>query len=361
MQKENYYADTLAPTTAVLEMTYQCNHRCIFCSVPWENPKGNYSKLKELTPEEWMECIDGLIKNGVRVIALSGGEPLLKDGLEEIIKYAKSKKVRKALFDESKRFVGFNEKELSVSVITNGELINKRWVKLFKKYGCNVSVSLPGIDTFEELTGGTNYKNILSAIQALSDAGLNTIINICVTKKNLPELEKNISLGFSHGAKQLLLNRFLPGGRGLEYSELCLNKAEINLMLDIAEQVCVAANHFGSIGTELPKCIIEKEYKMIKTGTLCAGGINFFAIDPSGKVRPCNHSPERIGDFRELETAVKTDYWQKFKCKDFLPENCSQCVLSLQCDGGCREAAHIVGGKINSADPVFWKKYITEC
>lgn len=348
-----YFLNTIIPKTAVLEMTYNCNHKCVFCSVPWDSPRHTYEKLPELTPQEWMECIDGLVNCGIRNIAFSGGEPLLKSGLEEIIVYARSKRTKEAVFNETYHVVGFQEKELEISIITNGELINEHWITLFKKYHLIVNVSLPGIKTFKELSGGGDYQRPLSAIRKASDAGLDVVVSICVTKKNLPELFETISLGFLNGAKQLLLNRFLPGGRGLNYAELCLDKEEIIFMLDTAEQVCLEANTFGSVGTELPKCVIKKEYKMISVGTLCSGGVDFFAIDPSGKVRPCNHSPVRLGDFRNISSAIKTDYWQKFKCKDFLPEGCLGCILSMQCDGGCREAAHIVGGNFNSKDPLF--------
>lgn len=350
--------NTIIPKTAVLEMTYNCNHKCIFCSVPWDSPKQTYEKQPELTPKEWMECIDELVVCGIRNIAFSGGEPLLKFGLKEIIAYAKNKKVREAVFNEDNRVIEFQEKELEIYIITNGEFIDENWISLFKKYHIIVNVSLPGINTFKELTDGGNYKNALAAIRKLSDVGLDVVVSICVTKKNLDELFETISFGFLNGAKQLLLNRFLPGGRGLNYPKLCLNREEIIRMLDTAEQVCLEANIFGSIGTELPKCIINKEYKMLNVGTLCSGGIDFFAIDPSGEVRPCNHSPLRLGDFRNIRSAIETSYWQKFKCKDFLPKECLGCMLSLQCDGGCREAAHIVGGNINSTDPLFLEEEI---
>lgn len=337
-------------------MTYNCNHKCIFCSVPWASPRQTYEKQSELTPKEWMECIDELVDCGIRNIAFSGGEPLLKDGLEDIIHYASGKKIKEAVFGTNGEIVEYVDKGFDLSLITNGELIDAYWISVFKRYNFIINVSLPGINSFKELTGGGYYHSALNAIKHLSDAGVDVVVSICVTKKNLPELFETISLGFLNGAKQLLLNRFLPGGRGLDNIDLCLNEQEINDMLDTAEEVCFEANIHGSIGTELPKCIITKEYKMIRIGTMCSGGVKFFAIDPSGNVRPCNHSPVRLGDFRDILSAINTDYWQKFKCKNFLPKECFRCLLSLNCDGGCREAAHIMNGNINSQDPLFSTK-----
>lgn len=343
----------MIPKIAVLEMTYKCNHRCVFCSVPWHNPDGCYQELPELTTEKWKDCIDKITEGGVRNIAFSGGEPLLKEGLEQIIEYAAAKKVKEPVFDKTGQHFGYQKKDMGLSLITNGELIDGHWAKLFKKHNLTIDVSLPGISAFSELTGGSDYRKALEAIRRLSSAGLDVVVSICVTKKNLPELFETISLGFLNGAKQLLLNRFLPGGRGVDYTELCLDEEEIISMLDTAEEVCLEANTFGSVGTELPKCVIKNEYKMLNVGTLCSGGVDFFAVDPSGRVRPCNHSPVSLGNYKDIIFAIKTDYWQRFKCKDFLPKECAGCMMSLECDGGCREAAHITRGSIYAKDPVF--------
>lgn len=343
----------LIPKTSVFEMTYECNHRCLFCSVPWENPRGDYKKMPELSAGEWKDCVDEVIGCGVRSIAFSGGEPLLKEGFEDIISYAKGKNVKEPVFDTAGELTHYKQRSPDLYVITNGELVDDRWAGVFKEHGCSMVVSLPGIEAFGELTGGDHQK-ALSAIRCLSGAGLDVVVSICVTKKNLPELFETISLGFLNGARQLLLNRFLQGGRGIDHAELCLTKEEITRMLDTAEEACLAANIKGSVGTELPKCAVEKEYKMMTVGTMCSGGVDFFAIDPSGMVRPCNHSPVRLGHYKDLISAVGTDYWQRFKCKDFLPHGCANCALSLNCDGGCREAAHITGGSLDSIDPLLY-------
>lgn len=354
-QKHKIVPNTLVPKTAVLELTYECNHRCVFCSVPWEHTDGAYGKQKELSIGEWKTCIDTLVDLGVRTLALSGGEPLLKKGFVEILSYARSKRVQEPVFNTANEISGYKEKPFEISVITNGELVDAHWVSIFQEYQCVLIVSLPGIKTFRELTGGGDPQKALNAIRMSADVGIDVVVSICVSKKNLPELFENISLGCLYGARQLLLNRFLPGGRGVGYASLCLTKEETIQMLDIAEEVCWHAQTLGSVGTELPRCIVQKEYRMIKTGTVCSGGVDFFAIDPSGRVRPCNHSPVQLGDYRDIQGAIATQYWQKFKHKDFLPKMCAGCASSLQCDGGCREAAHIVGGDLEASDPVFMK------
>jgi radical SAM protein with 4Fe4S-binding SPASM domain len=237
--------------------------------------------------------------------------------------------------------------------VTNGELVDDEWIRLFKEYGVTVNVSLPGSRTFGFHTSGGSYTKVLAAIRRLSDAGVNVVVSICVTKKNLNELFETIAAGFLNGAKQLQLNRFLPGGRGLKHQDLALSIKEVLAMLETADEACSYARTPGFTGTELPKCILNKKYNMLTASTRCGGGEDFFAVDPSGYVRPCNHSANRLGSYKDLPAAISGEYWQKFKQKDFMPEQCRGCGLSLDCDGGCREAAHLTGGEIYSQDPLF--------
>lgn len=350
---ENKFKNTIVPKTAVFELTYKCNHKCIFCSTPWESPKNDYGKIEELSIDQWKDCLDTVVNHGVVSLAFSGGEPLLKEGLPELIEYAKAREIKEPVFSKEGEIIGHKPGNLKLSLITNGKLVDANWIKLFKENEVDLVVSLPGRKTFGYHTGGGDFDLILSNISKLSKAGVKVVIGVCVTKKNINELFETIAYGFLNGAKQLLLNRFLPGGRGLLYEELCLNSDEVVKMFDMAEEACTAANLFGSVGTEVPKCLIKKEYKMLKVGSMCSGGIEFFVIDPSGRVRPCNHSPVNLGYYKDIISAIKTDYWQVFKERRFLPEECSGCMQSIECDCGCREAAHIVSGDICALDPVF--------
>jgi radical SAM protein with 4Fe4S-binding SPASM domain len=70
-------------------------------------------------------------------------------------------------------------------------------------------------------------------------------------------------------------------------------------------------------------------------------------------VRACNHSPVRLNRVREIERVKTHPYRRRFTMKDYLPPSCVPCARAGQCDGGCREAAHIVGGALDSPDPVL--------
>ncbi len=348
------FQDCLVPRTAVLELTYKCNHNCLFCSVPWKSPQNNFPELPELNIQQWCNCIDTLVRLGIRHLAFSGGEPLLKKGLPYLIRHAGSHQFYQPKFDQSGRISYFEKQPLQLTIISNGALINETWAEIFKDAGCNIVISLPGLASFSKLTGGGNYQLALQAINLLSRRNLFVTTSICVTKTNLPELFETIAEAVLNGADYILLNRFVPGGAGLNHLDEFLDASAVVEMLDIAESACRIARVNGSLGTEIPKCLVKNRiYNFLNVSSRCSGGVSFFAVDPSGKIRPCNHSPRRLGSYREIETAIKSSYWQQFKCKDFLPTSCSYCPESLACDGGCREAAHILYGSFQAADPTL--------
>ena len=332
------------PVTGVLELTYKCNHKCLFCSCPWENDIDGYPKYEkgtELNLSEWKKAMDILADNGVKNLSLSGGETLLKPELPEIIAYIREKNV-------------FN-KDKYIVVISNGLAMNEEYLRLFKKYKVHLSLSLPGINTFEKHTGIDNSLGVLHWLRRASKEGVNTTANITVTNINYHELRETISYAFIAGADTLLLNRFLTGGRGIRYQdELSLTHEQINGMLDTAEDVLKKAGRWGGAGTEIPFCVLKKYqhlYEHLKFGFLCAAAKGFFVVDPSGKIRACNHSPRVTGHIFDKDLITDIDYWNRFASRDYIPDVCSHCTDISICDCGCREAANITAGSIRGVDP----------
>lgn len=324
----------LLPNVAALELTYRCNHKCLFCSCPWE--ADDTYKKDELSVQEWESVIDTLISHGVSTFTLTGGEPLMRDELKEIIDIILSRGA-------------------TLSLISNGRKIDDDFLDFIAERKLSISISIPGIETFVEHTGIDNVEYVLSLFEKTKMRGIKTTANIAVTKKNLPELYENIAYALIKGADYVLLNRFLPGGRGLENKEFLLNLEETNLMLEIAEDVLAKANRYGHVGTELPLCAIKnpEKYKHLQVSNLCAAGKGFCVIDPSGYLKVCNHSPVKVCRYDQIETLTTNAYWKAFRSRDYLPEMCNNCKDRDKCDGGCREAAHVYHGRITDNDPIF--------
>lgn len=324
----------MLPKVAALELTYQCNHKCLFCSCPWEN-ESTY-KENELTYQEWFQVIDTLLENGVSSFTLTGGEPLTRADIKKIIEY-------------------ISERSVPLVIISNGRAMDEAFINFISHYNISLCISVPGIETFKDHTGVDNINHVLNLFELAKKYGLRTTANIAVTKKNLPELYENIALPLIHGAEYVLLNRFLPGGRGLSNTEYLLSMEETNEMLDIAETVLTKANRYGHVGTELPLCAIKniEQYKHLQVSSICAAAKGFFIVDPSGYIKVCNHSPQRVCRYTDISKLQQNEYWLRYTNRDYLPDMCLNCDKNNICDGGCREAAHVYYGSIKDKDPIF--------
>ena len=323
------------PNAVLMELTSICNHQCLFCYCPWENDK-NYN-LKELPTTDWCAILDKLKTYGVEEVTFTGGEASTRKDLFEIIDHAHK--------------LGYR-----IGLISNGKLLDENFLQKLVPYNVMLNISVPGIKTFAETTKTDGVEHTLGLFDLCKKLGIYVGANITVTKKNLGELYENIALPIIHGADTILINRFLPGGRGMQNQEFLLSQDEFNQLLDTAEEVLSKAGIHGDIGTETPYCIVKNpdKYQYIHMASTCAAGKGFFVIDPSGYVKVCNHSPQPCCHWTEIETLKDNPYWQKFVNHDYLPKMCQGCEhLGVKCEGGCREAAHVVNGAIDAPDPCF--------
>jgi radical SAM protein with 4Fe4S-binding SPASM domain len=346
-------AISFLPSTAVLELTYACNHKCIFCSCPWEDAQGDFLRQLEMTTSKWKTIISKLCAMGISNIAFTGGEPLVRNDLSKIVEHAALCTTEHIETIDGELVSHYAQPHLYL--LSNGRAISSAVLTMCKKYNVQLSLSLPGLETFERHTGYNNAEMVLKAFSMAKALGLKTIANITVTKLNLYELDRVISAALLAGAEQILLNRFLPGGRGLRFArELSLSTADISRMLDTAENTLKNARRFGSTGAEIPRCIFDiTRFKSLQIGTRCSAAIHFFVIGPSGYVRVCNHSPVNLNHIDDINNLKLNDYWIRFVQKMYLPASCDRCHENMNCDGGCREAAHIIEGDPAAPDTLL--------
>jgi radical SAM protein with 4Fe4S-binding SPASM domain len=327
------------PATAVLELTYLCNHQCVFCSCPWYG--GRYERLPELAVSEWKDLLSALAREGVTEIAFTGGEPLLKEGWREIVRHA----------SELRTHVASNASCESgrpgVHLISNGRAMTDDALRFLADLGVQVMFSLPGLDTYAEHTGGEGPDRVLGLFERAANLGLTTTVGVTVTRWNLYEVYSTIGEALLAGASELLLNRFLPGGRGLaHWRDLALDRNETAQMLAEAEAALRASGRWGHVGTELPRCGFDPgRQSRLQVGTLCGAAHLFFAVDPSGFLRVCNHSPTRLGHWTEMNRLWEQPLWRRFALHQHAPTGCEGCPLAYVCDGGCPEASRILAGE----------------
>lgn len=152
------------PLAVVLNITNQCNLRCIYCYGPYyDNPKTNF------TTTQLLDLIDQLAAMGTKSITLGGGEPLLRPDIEQIIDRIKQKGIE----------CGMN---------TNGTLIPEKLAAV-KKLDL-VCVSLDGDQTGNDANRGVgSFEKIMAGIKTAKEAGLIVHTNTVLTKNNLAAVD----------------------------------------------------------------------------------------------------------------------------------------------------------------------------
>ena len=148
-----------------LSVTDRCNYRCTYC-VPPEGVRW-LAEEEILSDSEILRVLSVLGRLGVSRVRLTGGEPLMRPGLIELIRRIRALDILEDL-----------------SLTTNGSLLVKYAAQL-KQAGVNrVNISLDTVepDRFRELTCGGNVQDVLDGIQAAAQAGLSPVkLNVVLT------------------------------------------------------------------------------------------------------------------------------------------------------------------------------------
>jgi radical SAM protein with 4Fe4S-binding SPASM domain len=319
----------------VLEVTGRCNLNCIHCEVRGGEPKTDPS-LSQI-----YRMIDSIATvPEFKMVALTGGEPLLRQDIYEIISYAKN--------------VGFE-----VTVATNGTLISRKTAKKLSSLDvAGVAVSLDFTesklqDEFRGMNGA--WKMAIEGMKNAVKEGLYLQANISLSRLNFKELQHLLKLADELGSCVVLLYQFQPFGRGKLREELALTSSEF---LKVIESVFFLQRQLKAlvIPVGLPQYFA---YLSDKTPLLkgmfkgCIAGNGMFYVRWYGDVWPCAFLQKSIGNVMEntaLEIWTKNRLLSKIRDRHNLEEPCRSCKYRENC-GGCRSRAYLMTGNIMASDP----------
>lgn len=302
--------------------TKACNLKCKHCY-----RDAGKKERDELSLGEARLLLEEMNLAGFQIVVLSGGEPLMREDIFDIIGYGTALGMRMVLG-------------------TNGTLITKDVADKLKKSGlARVGVSLdsrnPAVhDQFRGVEG--SFRRVLEAVESVKDVGLEFQVHTTVTKYNYNEIDPLIDFVADLGACAYHIFFLVPAGRGHQETESLISpKSYYRLISLILERQ-------KGLDIELkPVCapqfipLAEKQGMQLRFNRGCLAGISYCCILPSGDVQPCPYLPLGLGNVRETPFSRIWKENEVFRTLRSLSYHgkCRECAYKEIC-GGCRARAH---------------------
>ncbi|MBI4846570.1 MAG: radical SAM protein [Candidatus Omnitrophica bacterium] len=303
-------------------ITKACNLKCEHCY-----RDAGYADKNELDFEEGKSLLADIAALKVKALIFSGGEPLLRKGLFDLISFASK--------------IG-----LTCVLGTNGTLIDRQAARKLEASGLKrAGISLDSCDQlkhdkFRCFQGAWGLA--VSAMNHCRDAGLDFQVHTTVTKKNIGEILNITDFAKDVGAKAHHIFFLVATGRGKNIDDVIPSAAEYESLLN---KILEKQNGFP---LELkPVCApqfmrISRQKKIhTRFDKGCLAGISYACILPNGDVHPCAYMPLRLGNVREIKFSQIWSGNNKILCqlrsRQFYGK-CGLCEYKNICSG-CRAAA----------------------
>jgi MoaA/NifB/PqqE/SkfB family radical SAM enzyme len=204
------YSEDKKPVV-VWNITSRCNLKCVHC---YASVTG---ACRELTTGQGLQLISRLKDYGVPVVLFSGGEPLIREDLPELINAATSASMRAV-------------------ISTNGTLITREKAAILGDMGLSyVGVSLDGLEEVNDRFRGLNgaFSKDLSGIENAMSAGIKVGLRFTMNKRNYHEIPKIFDLMESQGIPRVCFYHLVYTGRGKSLMEEDLTHEQTRATLDI--------------------------------------------------------------------------------------------------------------------------------
>lgn len=329
------------PMWLLAELTYRCPLQCPYCSNPLDFARSH----DELSTAEWIEVFRQAREMGAAQLGFSGGEPLVREDLVELIAAA--------------RELGYY-----TNLITSGIGLTETKIAAFAEAGLDhIQISFQAADEeVNNLLAGSKkaFAQKLAMARAVKAHGYPMVLNFVTHRHNIDNIERIIQLCLEleadfvelatcqfYGWAELNRIGLLPSKEQLVRAERITNEWREKL---------AAENHPCKLIFVTPDYYEERP-----KGCMNGWGNLFLDITPDGTALPCHSArqlPVQFPSVREhsIEYIWKHSFgFNKYRGYDWMPEPCRSCDEKERDFGGCRCQAFMLTGDAANADPVCSK------
>jgi len=200
-EKDTYEFQLETPLSVCWQVTRKCNLKCKYC-LSDSGPKCDIG----LNTEDALKVIEQLGKLNVGRLDFTGGEPLLRNDLEILLKRAK-------------------ELNINTIVTTNSILLNDEKISFLKKYASLVQISIDGPSAVHNDQRGQDvFEKTISNIKLLVKKGIKVRLNSFIYKSNMEYIDYLLNLSKELKVYSHLFILFTPQGRGRNFKEEIIPK-----------------------------------------------------------------------------------------------------------------------------------------
>lgn len=312
-------------------MTARCNLRCPYCY------SATFSGRGELTFEEARRLIEGAAELRTQQFAFTGGEPLLRSDLFELLRYAV-------------------ELGLTPHIVTNGILLSESAAQQLARLDIYTIVSVDGASpaTHERMRGEGTWKRVHEGIQRLRKAGVEFCTVMTITSYNYGEAAPYLCHAMELGATHAAYIPAIPSGRALRNTWLLPSSDQV---LKAAYAIQEAAEETGYYAAIWCSPFLNA---FISSDRVFVGGCgrDGLDIDPEGNVLLCDVLDIRITSIRDRSVV---DAWREFLAHPLVNEleapsrlqaPCRTCPHRDSCGGGCVARSLFAFNNLFGPDPL---------
>ena len=337
-------------------VTAKCSNRCTHCYL--QNSEGYRSEIEnELSLSDCLKVIDDFYRtttawNIPARVNFTGGDPLLKPEIFNLIEYA-------------------TKKGITIGILGNPEYLDYKTALRLKELGvARYQLSIDGMEkTHDGFRSNGSFERTLKGIRILNQVGIPSVVMFTLSKQNTDEIIPVIDLVTKEKVVLFDFARLVPIGSGTQFQNDMLKPKEYrDLLLNILEEYKrlkeEGYNTYFSRKENLWKLLYQelgllqplpKDKKTIFGG--CDIGISSLSVLADGTVYSCRRLPVRIGkvpDESLRDIFMKSPEQNKMREIERM-EKCSKCELFQFCRG-CPAVAYAVSGNYFAPDPQCWKE-----
>jgi PqqA peptide cyclase len=326
---------TERPYGMLAELTYRCPLHCPYCSNPLELARFG----DELSLEEWSRVMREARDMGVLQLHLSGGEPLQRHDLVDLVRQARS--------------LGFY-----TNLITSALSLTADKASQLKSAGLdNVQISIQAADAqlSDRVAGTRAYARKIAAAHAVKALGLPLTLNYVLHRQNIDQVWQLIDLAEQLGADRVELANTQYYGWALH------NRAALmptRAQLERIEPIVRAAIDRLAGGMQI-LYVFPDYYSQYPKPCMGGWGSRQLTVRPNGDVLPCQAADQirglSIENVRRRSLGWIWDEsatFNRFRGLDWMQEPCRSCPRKAIDFGGCRCQAFLLTGDLDATDPV---------